>query len=269
MGEWSAKWVICQWLSILNDWANHVQCPDMSRYVQICPEWLDQNFLVYVGCRICKQHLGMRLSSGPFFVQTPGCSPECQCFDPGRSATVNMLDPYNVGPPVIRWFINPMNTIVIGTLNHSYWSYVHQLSYRLGAPLCRTFLWSLSCPILPEIDTAESNGGLLLDHTFLMRFCLWQILIHVIFLVDSPHIPTHPNTSQHIPRICVNSGSQSFHKRIEHVFTSLFQRKKSCFFGSIIFHQDRNYRNWLVVDLPLWKIWVRQWEGWHPIYYGK
>jgi len=23
---------------------------------------------------------------------------------------------------------------------------------------------------------------------------------------------------------------------------------------------------WLVVDLPLWKIWVRQWEGWHPIY---
>ena len=24
---------------------------------------------------------------------------------------------------------------------------------------------------------------------------------------------------------------------------------------------------WLVVYLPLWKIWVRQWEGWHPIYY--
>ena len=23
---------------------------------------------------------------------------------------------------------------------------------------------------------------------------------------------------------------------------------------------------WLVVDLPLWKIWVRQWKGWHPIY---
>ena len=27
---------------------------------------------------------------------------------------------HNVGPlPVIRWFINPMNTIVIGTINHS------------------------------------------------------------------------------------------------------------------------------------------------------
>ena len=23
---------------------------------------------------------------------------------------------------------------------------------------------------------------------------------------------------------------------------------------------------WLLVYLPLWKIWVRQWEGWHPIY---
>ena len=77
-------------------------------------------------------------------------------------------------PPVIRWFINPMNTIVIGTINHSYWSYVHQLSYRLGAPLCRTFLWPLSCPILPEGDRHcwIQRGGLLLDHTFLMRFCL-------------------------------------------------------------------------------------------------
>jgi hypothetical protein len=26
---------------------------------------------------------------------------------------------------------------------------------------------------------------------------------------------------------------------------------------------------WLVVEPPSWKIWVRQWEGWHPIYYGK
>jgi hypothetical protein len=40
------------------------------------------------------------------------------------------------GPPVISWFINPMNTIVISTINHSYWSYWHQLSYRTGAPHC-------------------------------------------------------------------------------------------------------------------------------------
>ena len=31
------------------------------------------------------------------------------------------------------------------------------------------------------------------------------------------------------------------------------------------FHDMSRYI-WLVVDLPLWIIWVRQWEGWHPIY---
>ena len=30
------------------------------------------------------------------------------------------------GPPFISWFISP--TIVISTINHSYWSYVHQLN---------------------------------------------------------------------------------------------------------------------------------------------
>jgi hypothetical protein len=28
-------------------------------------------------------------------------------------------------------------TIVMNTINHSYWSYVHQLSYRTGASHCR------------------------------------------------------------------------------------------------------------------------------------
>ena len=47
------------------------------------------------------------------------------------------MDIYKVGPPSdVRWFINPRNTIVISTINHSYWSYLHQLSYRLGAPPC-------------------------------------------------------------------------------------------------------------------------------------
>ena len=41
------------------------------------------------------------------------------------------------GPPVISWFINPINYIVISTINHSYWTYVHQLNYRgRGAPPC-------------------------------------------------------------------------------------------------------------------------------------
>ena len=33
-----------------------------------------------------------------------------------------------------------------------------------------------------------------------------------------------------------------------------------------IFQPALGYVIWLVVYLPLWKIWVRQWEGWHPIY---
>ena len=36
-------------------------------------------------------------------------------------------------PPVLSCFINPIN-YVISIINHSYWSYVHELSYRLGAP---------------------------------------------------------------------------------------------------------------------------------------
>ena len=35
----------------------------------------------------------------------------------------SLITPTRWGPPVIRWFINPINYIVIGTINHSYWSY--------------------------------------------------------------------------------------------------------------------------------------------------
>ena len=47
------------------------------------------------------------------------------------------LDPkktYNVGPPSdVCWFINPINYSYLRIINHSYWSYLHQLSYRTGA----------------------------------------------------------------------------------------------------------------------------------------
>ena len=42
---------------------------------------------------------------------------------------LSISKPYNVGP-----FINPMNTIVIGTINHSYWSYLHQLNAIVWGP---------------------------------------------------------------------------------------------------------------------------------------
>ena len=37
-------------------------------------------------------------------------------------------------PPVISWFRFAPVTIDISTTNHSYWSYVHQLSYRKRGP---------------------------------------------------------------------------------------------------------------------------------------
>jgi hypothetical protein len=37
------------------------------------------------------------------------------------------------GPPVIRWFINPL-TIVIGTINHSYWKLLSQFPSHPAVP---------------------------------------------------------------------------------------------------------------------------------------
>ena len=37
-------------------------------------------------------------------------------------------------PPAISWFISPSNYSYLRTINHSYWSYVHQLSYRKRGP---------------------------------------------------------------------------------------------------------------------------------------
>ena len=47
---------------------------------------------------------------------------------------------YNVRPPSdVCWFISPSNYSYKRTINHSYWSYVHQLGYRTGASHCRGF----------------------------------------------------------------------------------------------------------------------------------
>ena len=67
---------------------------------------------------------------------------DAQCTQPSSSL---------VAPPVMWTLveINPINTIVISTINHSYWSYVHQLSYRLGGPsssLALQFLWVVPDP---------------------------------------------------------------------------------------------------------------------------
>jgi hypothetical protein len=48
------------------------------------------------------------------------------------------------------------------------------------------------------------------------------------------------------------------HRRLFHGFLPVFSRTSPCFPCFL----------YLVGGIPtLWKIWVRQWEGWHPIYY--
>ena len=49
-------------------------------------------------------------------------------------------------PPVISWFINPINYSYLSTINNSYWSYWHQLSYRTGAPHCTIHTALAPCP---------------------------------------------------------------------------------------------------------------------------
>ena len=39
------------------------------------------------------------------------------------------------GPLAASWFVNPMNTIVLSTISHNYWSYSPQLSYLWGHTL--------------------------------------------------------------------------------------------------------------------------------------
>ena len=59
-----------------------------------------------------------------------------ECLESGLMVT----KPTRWCPPSdVCWFISPLTivSIVISTINHSYWSYVHQLSYRTGASHCR------------------------------------------------------------------------------------------------------------------------------------
>ena len=62
-------------------------------------------------------------------------------------------DRSKVGPPSdVRWFINPMKTIVIGTINHSYWRYKPTERYRLGAHFVITLKNKMSGQLLSSSD---------------------------------------------------------------------------------------------------------------------
>ena len=56
-----------------------------------------------------------------------------------------------------RWFISPSNYSYCCTINHSYWSYVHQPSYRLGASHCKwqhVFRWRM-CMMIVYVHSEE------------------------------------------------------------------------------------------------------------------
>ena len=59
------------------------------------------------------------------------------------------------GPPATSWLTKAPVTIVIRTINHSYWSYAHQLSYRTGASHCRNR--SMTISRVPELDEGETR----------------------------------------------------------------------------------------------------------------
>ena len=64
------------------------------------------------------------------------------------------------GPPVISWFINPMKTIVISTINHSYWSYLHQLSYLGGPTLYPSIKHGVSSRFLSTSALSSTSDSL-------------------------------------------------------------------------------------------------------------
>ena len=58
----------------------------------------------------------------------------------GKRTSMTVISHTRWCPPVTSWFINPSNCRYLRTINHSYWSYWHQISYRLGAPHCMTII---------------------------------------------------------------------------------------------------------------------------------
>ena len=80
----------------------------------------------------------------PFTSYKYWSSPIYEMYNPIEITSCNhhqsLLATTMCGPPVTRWFKNPMNTIVISITNPSYWSYLLHLRYRSGAPHCSKWI---------------------------------------------------------------------------------------------------------------------------------
>ena len=62
-------------------------------------------------------------------------------------------------PSYVCWFINPMNTIVISTINHKTQPLISQLNAILGVPSCRGSSWLMG-PLIDELNSHTSISSL-------------------------------------------------------------------------------------------------------------
>ena len=83
---------------------------------------------------------------------------------------------------------------------------------------------------------------------------LFLVSLRLGLKINDPHFGYNPQSLKHIQLlyiyICIHT-----------VMTSVWNIL--CTYIYILYYI---LYTWLVVYLSLWKIWVRQWEGWHPIY---
>ena len=82
------------------------------------------------------------------------------------------------GPPVISWFRFAPVTIVINTMNHSYWTYLHQLSYLGGLTLYRWYY----LPHISRFPPAISNNNFAVaTKTCSLHQTNWEQIVNITY----------------------------------------------------------------------------------------
>ena len=128
------------------------------------------------------------------------------------------------GLPVISWFISPSNYSYLRTINHSYWSYLHNLAIKRGPH------------ILPLLSKC------LLCDTSLNGFGEWLIYGYIRYWkkkrTGHGTLPLSPTMA----KINLLLADASHLVGNNHSATKKMEHRWNLY--------------WLVVEPPLWKIWV-------------
>ena len=157
--------------------------------------------------------------------------------------------------------------MVIGVIN--------QLSYRLGGPNGLVVIWFLIWLVvdLPLWKIWKSVG--------MMKFPIYGKIKNVPnhqpdFIVDHIYIYISILTGGSSYLLLLVEWEPTVHKPVRngHQFFQIccMRAKPMCPLLKQVIRPFSPYTalslkfTWLVVYLPSWNIWVRQWEGWHPIY---